>query len=302
MKSYINLSDLEYRAQPFDAFTRLREQGPLVQARLPFLGKTWLVTTYQGVNDVLKNDQLFCRDPRRAGKRRFLLFHILLPGLFKRLSQNMLGMDEPDHRRLRTLVDQAFQRQHIEDLRPRITTIVDRQLDHLVEVAAQTGGEVDLIEHLARPIPLTVICEVLGLPEADRPKFKAWFSNFAHIKSAWTITQVVPGLRKTLKYLRNQFEQVRREPRPGLTTLLVQAEQDGERLSNDELQSMVMLLLLAGQETTVHLLSNGILTLLQLPQVQQTLREDPSKLEPAVEEILRVHVAGAIGETPLCGP
>ena len=105
--------------------------------------------------------------------------------------------------------------------------------------------------------------------------------------SMWGIIKVVPGLRKTLKYLRGQFERVRREPREGLITALVEAEQAGDRLSDNELQSMVMLLLLAGHETTVHLISNSILTVLQLPELRRLLLGDWSKVESAVEEMLR---------------
>ena len=283
----INLSAIEYRASPFEAFGRLRELGALVPARLPLLGNLWLVTTYEAVDEVLKNDKLFCRDPRNAGRRNFLTLQIMLPGLFRRMSQNMVAMDEPDHRRLRSLVDQAFQRHTISELRPQVEELVDQQLDRIAQVAAQNAGEVDLIEHLARPIPLAVICEVLGLPAEDRPKFKRWFSSFANIKSLWSIVKVIPGMRKTMRYLRGQFEQVRREPREGLITALVEAEQAGDRLSDDELQSMVMLLLLAGHETTVHLLSNSIFTVLQLPEVRRSLLGDCTKVERAVEEMLR---------------
>ena len=287
----IDLTAIEYREKPFEAFDRLRGQGPIVPARFPLIGKVWLVTTYAAVDEVLKNDKLFCRDPRNSGRRfvKFqVMFQILMPGMFRRLSQNMIAMDEPDHRRLRSLVDQAFQRQSISQLRPRIEELVDLQLDFVEEFAARNGGEVDLVEHLARPIPLAVICEMLGLPEEDRAKFKQWFAGFANMKSILGgILKLLPGLRKTMKYLRGQFEQVRQEPRQGLITALVQAEQAGDRLSDDELLSMAMLLLLAGHETTVHLISNSILTVLQLPEVRRSLLADWSQVESAVEEILR---------------
>jgi cytochrome P450 len=283
----LQLSSIEYRARPFEAFGRLREMGTLVPARLPIFGNVWLVTTYDAVSEVLKNDKLFCRDPSNAGRSNFWMIQLMLPGLFRRLSQNMIGKDEPDHRRLRSLVDQAFQRQNISDFRPRIEALVDEQLDEVEKVAAQNGGEVDLIEHLARPIPLAVICELLGLPGEDRPKFKKWFSSFANIKSILGIVKIVPALRRTLKYLRGQFEKVRQDPTTGLITALVEAEQAGDRLSDDELQSMVMLLLLAGHETTVHLVSNSILTMLQLPDVKQALLDDWSKIDAAMEEMLR---------------
>lgn len=251
------------------------------------IGKVWLVTTYAAVDDVLKRDDLFCRDPRNAGKRNYWMFQLMLPTLFRKLAKNMIGKDEPDHRRLRVLVDQAFQRQSIATMRPRIEQIVDEQLDQVAVRAERQGDQVDLVEHLARPVPLAVICELLGLPQEDRPKFKEWFASFAHVKSMWGIVRVVPGLRKTLRYLRDQFAAVRKQPREGLITALVEVEQSGDRLSDDELQSMVMLLLLAGHETTVHLISTSILTMLQLPDVKNELLHDWSQIGQAVEEMLR---------------
>ena len=155
-------------------------------------------------------------------------------------------------------------------MRPRIREITDEYLDQIAAIAAN-GGNVDLVEHLARPVPLAVICELLGLPDEDRPKFKKWFSAFANIGSMWGIFRAVPGLRKTMKYLSKQFEIVRKQPRDGLITALVQAEQDGEQLTDDELLSMAMLLLLAGHETTVHLISSSILTLLQKDDLRKNI-------------------------------
>lgn len=283
----LELSGLEYRSNPVESFGRLREMGPLVAARIPLIGNTWLATTYAAVNDVLKKDELFCRDPKNAGKRNFPMLQLMMPGLFRKLSQNMLGADEPDHRRLRSIVDHAFMRQHVVDLRPRIEEMVDEQLDHVARVSQSGSDSVDLIAELARPIPLSVICELLGLPSEDRPKFKKWFSNFANVKSFWGIGRVVPGIRKTMKYLQSQFELVKQHPRPGLISALVEAEYSGDRLSDDELLSMAMLLLLAGHETTVHLISNCILTMLQLDDVRQSLQGDWSKLDPAFEEMMR---------------
>jgi cytochrome P450 len=283
----LNLSAIEYRSHPFESFGRLREQGPLVQVRMPIIGKLWLVTTYAACEEVLKNDKLFCRDPKNAGKRNFLLLMVLLPGVFRRLANNMIGKDEPDHRRLRSLVDKAFQRRSIEEMRPEIERIVDLQLDEVANVAAANHGVVDLVEHLARPVPLAVIAELLGLPREDRPRFRAWFSSFAEIRSLWSIHRVVPGLRKTQRYLQQQFAAVRQQPRPGLISALVEVEQAGDRLNDDELLSMVMLLLLAGHETTVHLLSTSILTLLQMPALKRELLADWSQCPAAVEELLR---------------
>lgn len=286
-----NLSAAEYQQAPFESFGRLREQGPIVPAKFPLIGDVWLATTFAAVDEVLKKDKLFCRDSKNAGQKKLKfekLLQLFMPGVFRRLSQNMIAMDEPDHRRLRSLVDQAFQRQSISDLLPQMEAIVDQQLDHAEQIALENGGEVDLVEHLARPVPLAVITEVLGLPESDRPKFRKWFSSFANVKmSLGGLVKLVPGLRKTINYLQSQFELVKKEPRAGLINDLVQAENVGDRLSDDELISMILLLLLAGHETTVHLISNSILTLFQFPDVRNTLTDDESKIAPAVEEVLR---------------
>ena len=282
----LSLTAKEYRANPFEAFGWLREKGPIVPARLPFIGNMWLATNYASVTDVLKNDKLFCRDPKNAGRRNFWIFSLMTPLLLRRLTQNMISKDEPDHRRLRSLVDQAFHRQEVTKMQPRVEQIVDQQLDRIEQLASQ-GQSIDLVEQLARPVPLAVICEVLGLPDQDRPKFRKWFSAFANIKSLASIYKVVPGLWRTQSYLKKQIEQCRREPRAGLMHELVQAEADGDRLNDEELIAMVMMLLLAGHETTIHLLSSSILTLLQMPEVLQTLSNDWSLLSSTVDELLR---------------
>ena len=282
----LSLSAIEYREDPFTNFGKLRALGPMVRARVPIFGNVWLATTYRAVSEVLKNDQLFCRDSTNAGRSNFAIFRWLMPGFFQRIAENMIGKDEPDHRRLRSLVDQAFQRQSIAELRPRIESITAEQLDSVCRCAAKQGS-VDLLDTLARPIPLAVICELLGLPQEDRPKFRRWFSPFSNVRSFAGIFRVVPGLWKTMRYFRQQFDEVRRHPRPGLISALVEAEDAGDRLTDDELQSMVMLLLLAGHETTVHLISTSILTMIQLQDVREALIADWSQLPDAVEEMLR---------------
>ena len=283
----LKLNDRDYRSDPVGAFAKLRETGPLFPARLFGFGNIWLATTYQACDEILKNDVLFCRNPRNAGKRNYFVFQLLLPGIFQKLSNNMLAMDEPDHRRLRTLVDQAFQRRSVGEMTPSISRIIDDHLNKLPDLIDPVSGQVDLVEHLARPIPLAVICEILGLPESDRPKFKEWFAGFSNIRSLFGILKVMPGLRKTIRYLQQQFESVKKQPRPGLISALVEVEQGGDRLSDKELISMVMLLLLAGHETTVHLISTSILTLLAHPNVTADLMADSNRAPPIVEEMLR---------------
>jgi cytochrome P450 len=146
---------------------------------------------------------------------------------------------------------------------------------------------VDLLQEWARPLPVAVICELLGLPDEDRPKFTRWVKALFRCVSLFGMLVGLPSLFRLLKYFRQHFEQCRRQPRPGLMTALVQAEQDGDKLSEDELLAMAFLLLFAGFETTVHLLSGGALALLKTPEQKERLLNDWSLLPRAVEELLR---------------
>jgi len=275
----IDLTSQSFMRNPFSTLARLREAGPVVQVKLPFLGKTWMATTHDVVNGVLKDDRTFVRNPKNAGKQRMPWW---LPRTLRVLAENMLGCDDPDHRRLRKLVDQAFNRQSVEGMRDRIGGICHDLLDGMAG-----AGPVDLMEGVARPLPLAVICELLGLPEEDRPNFRRWFRAIMSVTSLWGILRFMPGLFRLVGYFKRHFERCRQQPRPGLMTALVQAEQDGDKLSENELVAMAFLLLLAGHETTVHLIGGGILALLQAPEQKDRLLADWSLVPSAVEELLR---------------
>jgi cytochrome P450 PksS len=278
----IDLASPSFMRNPFPNLTRLREAGPVVLVKLPFIGKTWIATTHEAVNEVLKDDRTFVRNPKNAGKPLIPGMRWWLPRTVRVLAQSMIGHDDPDHRRLRRLVDQAFNRQSVEGLRQRITGICDDLLDRI------TGdGSVDLMEGLARPLPLTVICELLGLPEEDRPIFRKWVKALMSINSLWGILWFLPVISRLVGYFKRHFKQCWSHPRPGLMTALVQAEQDGDKLSEDELLAMAFLLLVAGHETTVHLISGGILALLEAPEQKARLQADWSLVPSAVEELLR---------------
>jgi cytochrome P450 len=278
----IDLVSQSFMRNPFPTLTQLREAGPVVRVKLPFIGKTWLATTHEAVNDVLKDDNTFVRDSRNAGKQQIAGMRWWMPRAFRVLAENMLVHDDPDHRRLRKLVDQAFNRQSVEGMHDRIASICAGLLDQM------TGaGPVDVLEGLARPLPLTVICELLGLPEEDRPNFRKWVKALMSATSLWGILRFMPGLFRLMGYFRRHFEQCRQQPRPGLMTALVQAEQDGDKLSENELLAMAFLLLVAGHETTVHLIGGGILALLDNPEQKARLLANWSLAPSAVEELLR---------------
>jgi cytochrome P450 len=285
MQEYDLLSS-EFKRNPLPTFARMRQNGPVVRAKLPLIGPVWLVTTYEAVSRMLRDQETFVRDPANAGKRYMARFQRWMPRRFVALANNMLGRDEPDHRRLRSLVEQAFLRHSVEEMRGRIQTLADEFLDEVARRATRQDG-VDLIEHCARPLPLAVICEMLGLPPEDRPRFIRWGRRLTTMSSALGLLKAVPGIWKLHKYLRRQFQICRKQPRAGLMSALVEAEEEGDKLNEEELLAMAFLLLMAGHETTVHLISSGALALLESPQEKAKLMADWSKVAAAVEEVLR---------------
>jgi hypothetical protein len=264
-------------------YRELRETAPVW--RSPF-GRTFL-TRYEDAS-------LLMRD-RRLGKdytdpealiRRFGPTAMEEPAVVE-LSHMMLMRDPPDHTRLRGLVTKVFTARKMEEMRPGIQAITDRLLD---KVAG--NGEMDAIRDLAFPLPMLVICELLGIPEEDRARFVTATASGA------ALLNPVPPTRAELDranesslaaaaYFASLFEQRRKEPRDDLLSLLVQAEEAGDHLTTEELHANVTLLFAAGHETTVNLIGNGIWSLLGNPSQWAVIREDASLIPNAIEEILR---------------
>jgi len=273
-----NLVSPEFKADPFPFYARLRAEQPVCRVELsivPGIREAWLVTRYDDVVAVLK-------DARFAKSREYSRKKPWLPPFAKPLERNMLDLDEPDHARLRTLVHKAFTPAMVERLGERIQNITDSLLD-----AAEPKGAMDLVRDFALLLPLTVIAELLGIPVEDRHKFHRWTKASIRPASAWNILRAVPALWAFLNYLRRQFRELRTSPREGLLSALVQVEEAGDRLNEDELLGMAVLLLLAGHETTVNLIASGTLALLEHPEQMQWLRANPAAIGPAVEELLR---------------
>jgi cytochrome P450 len=279
----VDLFDPDFKANPYPAYARLRSEAPVHRVTLPDGRGVWLVTRYEDVSPVLK-DERFVKDWRNAMTPEQLAQIPPIPEVMKPLTRNMLDTDPPDHERLRSLVQKAFTPRLIERMRPRVQAIADQLLD-----AVQDSGELDLIDDYAFPLPITVIAELLGVSAEDRNKFREW-SNAAvsgDTTQEYMEKVLLPHMQAFTDYLRTMFEEKRRNPKDDLISGLVRAEEAGDKLSEDELLAMVFLLLVAGHETTVNLIGNGMLALLQHPDQLQKLREDPSLIEPAIEELLR---------------
>jgi cytochrome P450 len=281
----------EFKKNPYPLFEMLRTNQPVAQVNLAGNRPAWLISRYQEAELVLK-DQRFVKDAANAFTLEELASFFPLraasnddedrprPFLFHR---QMLNTDPPDHTRLRSLVNMAFTPRMVEQWRGRIQTITDELLD-----AVQEKGEMELIGDFAFPLPITVITEMLGIPVADRMQFRAWSNGV--IESSGNPEAFV-HMREHLhafgEYLVKLINEKRAQTGDDLLSKLIRAESEGDKLSEEELVSMVFLLLVAGHETTVNLIGNGILALLQHPDQMELLKKDPSLITSAVEEFLR---------------
>jgi cytochrome P450 PksS len=270
----------DYYRNPAAAIEKLRALGPVVQVRFPILGTVWATTTQALADQVLKDTETFTirkEDGTVAGLQWWM------PPIIRTLANSMLSMDEPDHRRLRDIVDEAFRRRAVLDMEPHISAIGDQLADELFA----EGGEADLVDRYARKLPLAVICELLGLPLADRSKFVAWAGGFTRLTGALGFLAMIPNAMAMKRYIERHLETVRQQGGEGLIAEIVRVEQDGGQISRDEIVSMVFLLLFAGHETTTHLISGAVHELLKNPGLRDWLEEDWSRADLAVEEFLR---------------
>ncbi|MEL7498287.1 MAG: cytochrome P450 [Planctomycetota bacterium] len=276
----------KYYDDPWQVFADFRSQGALIRMKFPLIGKGWAATTYDAVTQVLRDDSRFVRDSKNAGRSSFGWIQYVLPRSIRVLTNNMVAKDGDEHRRLRSLVDQAFTRRNIDGMSSRLEQLAEEQFTNVKTIGSREGS-VDLVDEFARPFPLTVICELLGVPLDDRPLFRKWFAPFSNFRGILDLFRMASGASKMIKYLRNQFPEVRKRPREGLMSELVAVQTDAESLSEDELLAMVFMLFVAGHETTVHLISNCLLTLAQLPEVRTQLVSDWSRCDAFIEEVLR---------------
>ncbi|MGY6021293.1 cytochrome P450 family protein [Streptomyces spinosirectus] len=263
-----------FRTDPHPVYARLRERGPVHRVRLPVPDQhheTWLVVGYEEARAALADPRL----SKDAGKIGMVFLDEELIGKY------LLGTDPPQHTRLRTLVSRAFTMRRVEELRPRVEEITHELLDAMLP-----HGRADLVESFAYPLPITVICELLGVPEMDRTAFRAMSTEAVAPTGADSEHDAFVRLAA---YLTELIEDKRcAGPSDDLLGDLIRTTaEDGDRLSAGELRGMAFVLLIAGHETTVNLISSGILSLLRHPDQLAALRADMSLVDRAVEETLR---------------
>jgi cytochrome P450 PksS len=244
-----------------------------------------LVTRYDDVAGVLKDDT-FAKDKLNAMNPEQQAKTPWIPGFLKPLERNMLDLDNPDHARLRALVSKAFTPRLIERLRERIEELCAELLDAM-ERKVERGSRAELVADYALPLPATVIAELLGVPAEDQAKFHRWSNRLVSVSSTRDMVRALPAALAFVRYLRRMIVKRRADPNEDLMTALIRVEEEGDKLSEDELLAMGFLLLVAGHETTVNLISSGMLALIEHPGQAEALRGNPSLAKPAVEELLR---------------
>lgn len=274
----------EFKTNPFPMLQEMRRANPICQG-LSSDGKrrVWYLARYADVEAMLRDHEHFVSD-YRSTRTPDELAELQPPSLVTRLlTENMLNLDGAAHTRLRTLVSQAFTMRTIQQLQPRIQAIADELLDPVVE-----QGHMDLIDQYAWPLPIIVILELLGIPATDRDQLRRWCGVLGNAPSDPVGQQEAEKLIGALvTYLGQLFARRRRQPQADLISALVQAEAQGDMLSEDELYSMVLLLIIAGYETTVKLIGNAMLILLQYPTQLAYLLTEPTLIGDTIEEVLR---------------
>lgn len=285
---------------PFQIFAQVREIGSVV--RLPFpMGESdnqaWIATRLEEAMKVLKDQEHFCVDPKSIGKNKNIKESLTdntdssSSNMF--LSNSLNAIDEPDHRRLRTLVSKAFTPRYMESLRPRVQKLANELLDKV-----QDQGEMDLVKDYANPLPINVISDMIGVPKSDHSKIHQWSEGIANGLGLGTVNaKTAESLKDFGDYINKLVAHKRKQPSDDLISQLILIEEQGDRLNEKELISMIQLLIFAGHETTSTLISIGTLMLLDHPEQLQMLKADHSLIPSAVEELLRFH-----GPSTTAGP
>jgi pimeloyl-[acyl-carrier protein] synthase len=282
--SLCQLLDPAVLADPYPLYQRLRENDPVHWD--PFL-HAWVVTRYPDVITVLHK---FSADRTPTPEQLSSMGCESLNPIAKVMVKQMLFMDAPAHTRLRSLAATAFSPRRVEAMRAHVQDIAERLIDDLIE--KRTSREMDIVTDFAEPFPAIVTAEMLGVPVADHVQLKDWSADFAEMLGNFQhnpdrSARVLKSVEEMTLYFRSAIREMEKNPREGLIYALMTAEIDGARLTEEEVIANCIVTMVGGQETTTNLIGNGLLTLLRHPDQLERLRNEPSLLQPAVEELLR---------------
>ncbi len=271
----------EFFADPYAAFRRMREEGPVTEVAMPNGQRAWLVTRYDDVLAVLTDNTRLTKHMAKLMPADW----VPSPELAF-LQGTLLGVDPPDHARLKRLVSKAFTPGRVAAMRPRIEQIVASLIERVIAAAAAApDGAVDFIREFAFPLPMTVVCDMVGIPDTDHDAFKAWTEKL--VSATATPEEQQTAALETLVYLTGLLAAKKAAPDDTMAYALIAARDNDDRLTDGELLSMIFWMLLAGHETTMNVVATGILALLENPSELKKLRDDPATLPRALDELLR---------------
>jgi len=279
-----DLYSTDFKKNAHTIYATMRQAGPACyHPGMTDDFNVWFVTSYEDVEMILRDHQRFVKEYRHVATPEELADWQEPEGIHRFLDKHMLNLDPPDHTRLRSLVSKTFTARRINGLESRVQEMADALIDKVMD-----QGEMDLIDDYAFPLPIIVISEMLGVPTSQRNNFRRWSEIF--INEPVTPAQkeeFKSQMPKFVEYLGQIIAQRREYPEDDLISDLIKVEEAGDTLSEEELYSMIILLIVAGHETTTNLIGNGVLGLLEHPDQLALLRAEPARIDDAIEEILR---------------
>ncbi|MEK4838119.1 MULTISPECIES: cytochrome P450 family protein [Bacillus] len=279
----INLASAQFKEDAYEIYKESRKKQPILFVNQVEIGKEWLITRYEDALPLLKDNRLK-KDWTNVFSQDIKNMYLSVDNS-DHLTTHMLNSDPPNHSRLRSLVQKAFTPKMIAQLDGRIQRIADNLISDI-----ERKGTLNLVDDYSFPLPIIVISEMLGIPKEDQAKFRIW--SHAVIASPETpeeIKETEKQLSEFITYLQYLVDIKRKEPKEDLVSALILAESEGRKLSARELYSMIMLLIVAGHETTVNLITNTVLALLENPNQLQLLKDNPKLIDSAIEEGLRYY-------------
>ncbi|EJS76443.1 cytochrome P450 family protein [Bacillus cereus] len=279
----INLASAQFKEDAYEIYKESRKVQPILFVNKTELGTEWLITRYEDALPLLKDNRLK-KDLVNVFPQDTKNMYLSIDNS-DHLTTHMLNSDPPNHSRLRSLVQKAFTPKMITQLEGRIQEIADDLIND-----AEQKGRVNLVDDYSFPLPIIVISEMLGIPKEDQEKFRIWsHAVIASPETSEEIEGIGIQLTEFISYLQYLVDVKRQEPKEDLVSALILAESEGHKLSAAELYSMIMLLIVAGHETTVNLITNTVLALLENPDQLQLLKNNPNLIDFAIEEGLRYY-------------
>lgn len=275
----LKIGSREFAESKYEIYARMREQAPVCRVKMAGL-EMYAVSRYQDCIDIVSDPRLARNRTKATGKSRF---PIPLPKSVMSVALSMIVEDDPEHRRLRNMVNRSFRPSAIERVSGQVRVFSAELLDSI-----EPRGKVDLLADYCKPIPSAVIAKIVGVSESEMPAFQNSIRILSDGLSGWNVLRsFFWDLRKASRFMRDLIDRKKSDPGEDILTYLLEEEEEGSRLSEDELVAMLFLLIIAGFETTTHMISNGVLALLQHPDQLARLRAEPALIDSAVEEMLR---------------